>query len=385
MYNTNFNIIGLFCLALMLLSTGCENEPLPLDIPVDQVEFIGTGEINGSIISFEENTIMVTQSGESLGNPFYEGELFDQCDGDNTSGCVRSIKITIEDSTSLGLNNDGIPILLEPGVLPIKRQSSVLATSNSVCVSAMQGDTLFTIFGTIVTGEMQACLTSELPFPSFTSYEFFSLQNDTGLMRINQVAVGETFDGDLSYYYLQPICNVIQDSIFVSFELFGNSSFTLSDFTPNPGTSDPREVYAFALSGALGDSHSIFIEAIDPNTGNQLLYIYNLGMGAPGVGLLGNICNSGFNITLDSASVNITTGIVSIEYIDENGEVFNSRFSMDSGAEEFIIERTELNEPDAFGNETVLTEISFSAVLTNPNTLETRLFENMDMVFAFGY
>ena len=389
MRNINFNYLGIIMVFMMGFSS-CENEPLPIDIPMDQVEFSATGTVDGQPFDFGDNIVMVTNTNSTGANKVYGGRLHGGCAGDNTSDCSTSLAISILDTGFVGANPAGYPIMLQPGELDIRFVDLIGVSNEEITVSAIAGDTfIIANFAPINPSDsvFEGHPFSYRPTARFPLFEplsiiYYSEMDPFNIGSQVDVMLSLNNDDEIIYYYISPVCNQVSDSIIITFELLGNSPFTLNDFVVDSGSISLFDPIKISISSPFGGLPPIFISAINPATGNWLQSFYFFGPTDPSPSI---ICNKRFLIDLNSMPVHIESGLVSIEYVNQSGDIYTTDASSNGSANEFLILSTTPYVQDVFGNKTVVCDILFSAELTNPLTQETIFLENVELTFGFGY
>ena len=372
----------LFAVVTMVMGIAACSDPAGIEIipPEDVAEFKAIGQIGDQPFAMEENVILITSSDNTNMLKSYGGQLFGECSNDVAPTCERSLTITFLDSINGIYNNDGYPVMLEPGVKDVHTGVNVSSTSPYLEIQPTDSSGLHINGGFHDQNHPYRHMTASI-FPEFDYLSVKAFDSPVSFGSCRDVRVSLR-DNELEYYYFKYNCIDGNDSIpTVSIDIAGNSSFGLDDF------------FFFNADGLPLNPENVFDSFIDPllfefiavhrTYGDTTLTFSPIVFFPPVIDSTN--CFTPFSaMSVQGMTVTQVSGIVLIEYRDESGSLYSS-LGTTASESSFVINSTETFLPDEAGNQTVKSSLSFDGILKNVTTDEDLEFRNVEMTFGFGY
>lgn len=381
MYRIYSSYVLFTAIVIILGLTGCKDpEGIEIIPPADAVEFKIVGQIGGQAFAMDKDVVLVTSSDNTATGKTYAGQLFSNCESDIASTCERSLTITFLDSIHGSFNNDGFPVMLEPGLKDVYTGIDMSTTDPYLEIHAIDGSALRINDNLQDPSEPY----QHVPSSSFPEFDHLTIETSNG-----PVGFGSYHDirvslngNEMEYYYFKYKCAEAGDSIpIISIEIQGNSSFVLDDFT------------FFSMYGEPLNPENIFDSFIDPilfefvavhRTYGDTTYSFNPVIVIPPI-FDSLFCYVPFSaVPVEGITTSEASGIVLIEYRNETGSLYTS-LDTDASTGSFLINSTELYQLDDSGNQTVKSSISFDGLLKNPFSDDFLEFKNIEMTFGFGF
>ncbi len=356
-----------------------------LEPVAEDVVFQASGSVNGLSFDMNENTIMLTEAGTQGPVQLYQGTLFSGCETALMNTCGQSFSITFFDSTNSNYNNQGYPVILEPGVKSVYMGESISITPE-FCINTTGTDSVHIDNGVTIDENHPYCFEPQAVFPEFEAFNLNSASNQPDslslVFHMQDVMVSRMGDEVIYYYFKLNCLGMVDSCMLMSISLEGNSPYTIDDFIlfDNYNQIELNAQFKVSVFNPFGPL-DLFFTAFQLNsnqTSNFGLFYY----GSP-TGIMPNLCDWPISFSLENSITTTSGGIVSITYVDEFENVFTSigNGSLDNG---FIINSAEPYLIDGSGNATVLSSITYNGTLANQlgQVLE---FSDVELTFAFGH